>query len=442
MKTYPSNVRYLDDTLILRRSTAEDREPLAEFNANIHSDTDEPDQRVAAWSRDLMSGNHPTFGVNDFTIVEDTTTGKIVSATNLISQTWSYAGIPFKVGRPELVGTVPEFRERGLVRVQFDEIHRWSKERGEVLQAITGIPFYYRQFGYEMCTHLDAWRAGYAPQVPELEKDKSEPYLFRPAQTRDAAFIAALYQQGCKRQLLACQMDESLFRYFIAGQSPENVNRLEYRIIETLAGDPVGFLAHPAFNWGSGLFSRLFELKSGVPWTAATPAVIRYLWKTGDDYAKAEGKERSCFGFYFDENHPAYDVARERLPRVRRPYNWYLRLPNIGGFLNLIRPVLEQRLAQSACVGFSGELKLNFYRSGLRLEFTDGHLDKIEPWQPKPKDWDFAGYPGLTFLQVLFGYRTHDELEESFADCWSHNDLKCLLRALFPRQASNVLPVS
>src|SRR5512137_662365 len=140
MKSYPPDVRYLDETLILRRSTPEDLEPLAEFNARIHSDTDEPDLKVAAWTRDLMNGSHPTFGVDDFTIVEDTTTGKIVSATNLISQIWTYAGIPFKVGRPELVGTHPDYRGRGLVRAQFDEIHRWSAARGELVQAITGIP--------------------------------------------------------------------------------------------------------------------------------------------------------------------------------------------------------------------------------------------------------------------------------------------------------------
>lgn len=442
MKNYPSNVRYLDETLILRRSTPQDREPLAEFNARIHADTDQPDQKVAAWTRDLLSGTHPTFGVDDFTIVEDTSTGKIISATNLISQTWSFAGIPFKVGRPELVGTDPEFRNRGLIRAQFDEIHRWSKERGEVLQAITGIPHYYRQFGYEMCTHLDGWRAGYAPQVPQLEKDTSESYLFRPAQPQDAAFIAALYQQGCQRQLLACQMDETLFRYFISGQDPQNVNRLEYRIIETLAGERIGFVAHPGYNWGNGLFSRLFELKQGTPWLKVTPALIRYLWKTGEEYARAEEKERTCFGFAFDENHPANDVARERLPRIRKPYNWYLRLPNIPAFLNLVRPVLEQRLANSPCVGFSGELKLSFFRSGVRLEFNEGRLQTIEPWQPQPTEWGSATYTGLSFLQVLFGYRTQEELEDVFVDCWSNQDVKPVLRALFPRLPSLVLPVS
>ena len=60
---------------------------------------------------------------------------------NLISQTWAYEGIPFEVGRPELVGTLPEYRNRGLVRAQFEEVHRWSAARGELVQGITGIPY-------------------------------------------------------------------------------------------------------------------------------------------------------------------------------------------------------------------------------------------------------------------------------------------------------------
>ena len=53
-------------------------------------------------------------------------------------------------GLPELVGTHPDYRRRGLVREQFEVLHRWSKERGHLMQAIAGIPYYYRRFGYEM----------------------------------------------------------------------------------------------------------------------------------------------------------------------------------------------------------------------------------------------------------------------------------------------------
>ncbi len=143
-------LRDLGDGLILRRSTSADVEALAEFNARIHSDDgpDHPDERVAAWVKDLLAHPHPSFNIGDFTIVEQADTGKIVSSMNLISQTWSYAGVKFKVGRPELVGTEPEYRHRGLVRAQFEVIHQWSAERGELAQAITRIPYYYRLFAY------------------------------------------------------------------------------------------------------------------------------------------------------------------------------------------------------------------------------------------------------------------------------------------------------
>ena len=80
---------------------------------------------------------------------------------NLISQTWTYNGIPFKVGRPEIVGTDPEYRHRGTVRKQFDTVRVESRSQSEMVQAITGIPYYYRQFGYKMTVQLDNWRAGY-----------------------------------------------------------------------------------------------------------------------------------------------------------------------------------------------------------------------------------------------------------------------------------------
>ena len=99
----------LGDGLILRRSTPSDAEALAAFNASVHGydATGEADDRVGAWTRDLLERPHPTFRPGDFTIVEDTNTGAIVSSMNLISQVWSYAGIAFKVGRPELMGSDP-----------------------------------------------------------------------------------------------------------------------------------------------------------------------------------------------------------------------------------------------------------------------------------------------------------------------------------------------
>ena len=161
-------MRDLENGLIMRRSWPADADALAEFNRAIHADNDADAQCLAAWTHDLLARPHPTFQPDDFTIVEETTSGRIVSSMNLISQTWTYEGIRFWRGRPELVGTLPAFRNRGLVRLQFDEIHKWSAERGEMVQAITGIPFYYRQFGYEMALDFAGRRFGYEAKVPKL----------------------------------------------------------------------------------------------------------------------------------------------------------------------------------------------------------------------------------------------------------------------------------
>src|SRR4030042_6384380 len=242
----------MGDGMILRRSRAEDAETLADFNAKVHSDEgpDKPDGRVWAWTHDLMAKPHPTFRTSDFTIVEDVSKGQIISVMNLIPQTWTYGGIPFKVGRPELVGTLPEYRNRGLVRRQFDVIHLWSAQQGDLLQAITGIPYYYRLFGYEMAMNLGGGRAGYPIHIPRRKQDEAELYHVRPATEADIQFISQLYALGCKRSLVACEWDDSLWRYELTGKSKKSVNRAEMRVIEDLNGKSCGFFINPEFTWG------------------------------------------------------------------------------------------------------------------------------------------------------------------------------------------------
>ncbi len=107
----------------MRRAEPLDAERLTEFDGQIHGEDEYDRAAIAGWVRDLLLGPHPTFRAGDFTIVEDAKTGKIVSSLNTISQTWEFEGVPFGVGRPELVGTDPEYRSRGLVREQFNVLH-------------------------------------------------------------------------------------------------------------------------------------------------------------------------------------------------------------------------------------------------------------------------------------------------------------------------------
>jgi hypothetical protein len=390
-----------------------------------------------------MRGDHPTVDAGDFTIVEDTRTGAIVSSLSLISQTWSYSGIEFGVGRPELVGTYPDYRRRGLVRAQFEVVHAWSAERGEKVQVVTGIPWYYRQFGYEMALELDGGRIAYKSDVPKLKEGEAGSYRVRSATDADLPFIAQVYAHGMKRYRMVCVRDAALWRYELNGRSQNNVNRLDLRLVETAAGEPVGFLVYTTKFWGPKLGVVVYELKPGVSWLAVTPSVLRYLQKIGEECAARDQGVYESFIFVLGTEHPVYQVASDRLPRTRKPYAWYLRVPDLPDFMRHVAPALEQRLAESALAGHTGELKISFYRDGLRLVFEKGRLTGVEPWAPSSTEWGSAAFPDLTFLQLLFGYRSLDELNYAFADCgvWS-DEARALLNTLFPKQASHVWPVA
>ncbi len=437
-------IRDLGNGLILRHSSSEDAEALADFCGRIQSDEgfDQPDLYIAAWTRDLLIRPHPTFNPNDFTVVEETSSGRIVSTLNLISQTWSYEGIKFGVGRIELVGTLPEFRNRGLVRLQFEEVHQWSRERGEMIQAITGIPFYYRQFGYEMAIDLDGRRYGHEAHVPKLKEGEQESYHIRPAQEVDLPFIARTYDEIRKRNLIVCERTPELFRYDLSRQDIEHAYTLT-RIIEDKTGESVGYLKHLSFAGNGILTAYFYELKSGASWLDVTPSVVRYLWRTGQEYAKRDGKTCISFGFALGEQHPVYEAIKDRLPDVRGSYAWYVRVPDLAGFLNHIKPALEKRLVESIATGYSREVNISFYRSGLRLVIEHGHITTIESWKPTSKDGGNIAFPNLTFLQMLFGYRSCEELHYAFPDCWCDDeDVHVLINALFPKKVSNIYPIA
>jgi hypothetical protein len=355
---HPSPITHdLGDGLVLRRATLADREAVAEFHANTLLDVDEepPLQRLYHFVLDLMSGEHPHGRPEDFTVVEDVATGRIVSSMGLISQTWMYEGAPFRMGQPDIVSTDPAYRRRGLVRAQMAVIHRISAERGEMMQGITGIPWYYRQFGYEMALSLDASRSSRPADVPRLREVESESFLFRPATAADFPFIMAWFARSTARSAVAAIRDEAFWRYELEGRDPRNGASSEYRLIEPASGgEPAGLLVHARKLWDGDVGVRLYEVRAGVPWLAPTPGVMRYLDAVGGAYASRDGVAYEGIRFELGESHPLYETVPERLPRIGRPYAWFIRVPDLPAFLGQIAPALEARLANSPQAGYSG----------------------------------------------------------------------------------------
>jgi Acetyltransferase (GNAT) domain len=442
--------------LILRRASREDTEAVAEFNARVHHSPGgpfkqrEPHRGIAAGTRDLMTGDHPTCDASDFTVIEDTTTGSIVSSTCLIGQRLSYEGVEFDAGLPELVGTHPDYRRRGLVREQFEVLHRWGKERGHLMQAIAGIPYYYRRFGYEMAVYMGWGRRIYVQDLPGKPsgghdgQGSPRSYHLRPATASDARFISDLERRARGRYVLTSSRDERLWRYEVAGRDPESDESLEVRIVENAAGGPAGFVCHTRDLRDSTLEVDGYELVNGVSWLEVTPFVLSELAEIGHKHASDE-KKLASLTFALGEHHPLYDAIPEpplyRLDRNDH-YAFYIRVPDLPEFLRHIRPALERRLAASVAAGHTGGVKVSFYGGGLRLDLQRGRLNAVEHWSPTVEEEGNAAFPDLTFLQLLFGHRSLEELDHAFADCSpGERDARVLLGALFPRRPSSLWPV-
>jgi N-acetylglutamate synthase-like GNAT family acetyltransferase len=429
--------RDLGDGLLLRWATSEDVEELAAFNIRIHSDSpDEPETGLGDWTRDLMNGRHPTTGPDDFTVVVDTNNGhKIISSMVLISQTWNYDGIPFGVGRPELVGTDENYRRRRLVRHQFDVIHAKSAAKGEMVQAITGIPWYYRLFGYEMGLALGGSRQLVWVRQPKPKADQQEVYQLRPATEADIPLLTELYGRHCAHSLINRTRNETLWQYEMNDPTPNSPYARQFNLIETKAGETAGYVEYN--TWKATVYLRELAVLPGHSLRAIGLFLNRYLRQEADKLNPEREDQLTHISFSFGPHHPLYDALDPELEKLRPSYAWYMRVADLPGFIEHIKPVLEQRLAGSVMAGHSGTLRLNFYHSQMTLEFDKGRLSNMGAYQPKHVEDGDAFFPDLTFLQLLFGYRSLQQLREARADCFvENNDAAVLLPILFPQRPS------
>jgi hypothetical protein len=426
----------LGNNLKLRFATPADTDALAAFNARFHEEVS-----VGPGIRDLMSGDHPTCKASDFTVVEDTQTGKIVSSLCLISQTWIYSGIPFKLGQPEFVATEPEYRRRGLVRKQLEVIHALSETREELMQGITGIPWYYRLFGYEMALDMEAEQTIDGIHIPTLKKGETETCRLRPRTDADNAFIQDLYETAIQHYVFACPRTSEMWAYEFNGRSAGSDARHEFLLIEDMEGTRLGYVQHVQWCYENFLILRM-ELKPGVGYLNLIPSLLRALWEKAkvtpviaeNDNPKAIGVQ-----FMLGREHSVYIGLTKSVVRKDPPYAWYIRVPNLIAFLRHIQPALEKHLIGTVAEGYTGELKLNFYRSGIHFTFEDGCVTKLTDWTPENVEAGDAAFPDLTFLQLLCGRCQMEALVSSFVDCWTNGTTPAvLLNCLFPQFTSEI----
>ena len=168
---------------------------------------------------------------------------------HLLSQTWTYGGVPIPVGQPELHRHADRAPGRRLVRAQFELLHRRSAERGIRCRSSPGSRGSIASSATSSRSSAGAGRwctsTGCKPPEP------APGWRVRPAGLGDIAFLATAHGAAATRSLVSVPRDAALWRYELEGKRPGSAARREIRILER-DGQPVGYSVHAVSLYGSG----------------------------------------------------------------------------------------------------------------------------------------------------------------------------------------------
>ncbi len=318
-----------------------------------------------------------------------------------------------------------------------------AASRGELVTAITGIPWYYRQFGYEMGLNLGGSRQLFWARPGNDQKVDGESYRLRAAAPEDIPVLHELYRAHLGDSPNIRPRQDADWRYEMLVIHSESFWSVKPQLIETLDGDVVGYFTSSV--WKTAIGIREFGVLPGHSWRGVARIVVRQLKQQADELNQSRPPEKQITNIHFNlgEDHRLYDALGPDLERQITPYAWYVRVPDIPAFLRHIAPALERRLAAGVMAGHTGTLKINLYRTRFTMVWERGRLVEVGEGYPYQRlEEGDAAFPDLTFLQLLFGYRSVDELKLTYADAFTdNNDALVLLRVLFPKRPSRTVPM-
>jgi hypothetical protein len=408
--------RSLGGGLVMRSPRdAEDVERLASFNGHIHG------PGVAAMTRALLR-DHPSMRSDYWLFVEDAREHRVVSAMSMLPWVLRYEEIALRAGEMGIVGTLEAYRGRGLIRLLNERFTELLRESTFDLSHIQGIPFFYRQFGYEYAIPLEVdWRI--EPHLIPERGPAGDEYRLRQATMDDVPALMRLYEQATCQLGISAARDEAIWRYLL-GPSMSTEMAAETFLALDPAGRQVGYMRVARHGFGTGL--NVGET-SQLTWDTAL-AMLRHLKLLATERGKP------YIRLNLPDDNPLVRVARCYGAHSAGAYAWQIRLLDVPALLTKVAPVLERRLAASALGGFSSSLRLDLYRHVFDLHFEAGRLAAVRP--PVSGAAGVVRLPPGLLAPLLLGYRSLSELTQAYHDVSAGGLAPALVDVLFPRMPS------
>ncbi|HML22519.1 MAG TPA: GNAT family N-acetyltransferase [Aggregatilinea sp.] len=423
LSTTTPYARDLGNNLVLKSvSTPDEIERLAAFNLATHNE-----RGIDAMTRELIL-RHPHTHPRHWLFVEDTSTGETVSSIALIPWQWQYEDVTLRVGEMGIVGTNEAYRHRGLIRALVERFKELLAEGEYDLSHIQGIPYYYRQFGYEYALPLERKWHVELHALPADPPAAPRPTI-RLATPDDIPALMRHYAAMMRSVDIHTVRDEPLWRYLL-NIAPMTATAHETWLAVDAAQQIVGYWRIDLAGFGQGL--NVAEC-SPLPYGTAA-YVLHWLKQIAIDRGKP----------YIRLNLPAENslvqTARGWGAHDMGHYAWQIHVPDAARLLHTLAPIFERRVACSMFAGLTRTVRVSLYRETIEMRFVDGMIKAVE--SVGFSEGGDISLPPLLLAPLALGYRTWRDLREMYPDvsCWEPSS-QPLIDTLFPRAASFITQI-
>jgi predicted acetyltransferase len=409
-------MKYAETDLELAHlETTEDVAQHLELMRSVFGQNSRIDLLVKKWI-----DHHPSMTLKDFLVIKHRK--KMVACLNLIPSKWSIGGIPLKVAELGCVATLPEHRHQGLQRRLMTGYHRRVEEEGYDLSAIEGIPYYYRQFGYEYALPLDEQTRIGLEKVPDGEIK----HRIRPFNNCDVPKAMQLLAKSQEKFYVHSVRDEGIWR-----MQEETGMISEYRFERYAVEEKGGMVAY--FRISENPENKELMVREV---TDLTPSMGRSILGFLKDLGRQRGLETlvttaSRHEFFIKQIMAIGEAVQSP------PYAWQIRVTDYARAFQKLKPLFEERLATSNDFKhLNMQLYFNFYRYTIQMTTENGTITKIQRLDTC-EDRNMRFNP-LVFVQLLLGYRSREELETVYPDLIVKTSHKPLVDMLFPKLPSYI----
>lgn len=363
--------------------------------------------------------HHPRMTLKDHFVIKHQ--GRMVASLNLIPEKWSIGGIPLKVAEMGCVCTLPEYRHRGLIRRLVNEFHKKVADLGYDLSILEGIPYFYRQFGYEYAIPLNELTRIRLYQIPDYEIK----HEFRPFTDKDIPKAMKLLKQSQRKFYVHSIRDKQIWK-----MQHETGMAKEYKFeAYTVEKDGEMIVYIRISDNPKDKILMLWEITDTDQ--PAAQAILRFLKDTG----KQRGLEiLSSQASYYDPftEHLVAIGAVKHIP----PYAWQIRVTDYVKMFRKMKPLFEKRLAASTYKHLTEKLNFNFRRYTVQMTVEGGKITEVQ--RLETNEDRTIGLNPLAFTQLLLGYRSQEELEMIYPDFRIRPSHKNLVNVMFPKLPSYI----